>query len=42
MKYRPDSLTVVLLAIAGVVLVYAAIKGKDPRDLIKDALKKGQ
>jgi hypothetical protein len=32
------SLMAVLLIIAGVVLVYAAVKGQDPRDMFKKAL----
>jgi hypothetical protein len=33
-----NSLMAVLLIIGGVVLVYAAVKGVDPRDLFKKAL----
>lgn len=36
------SLMVVILVMAGLVFVYAAVKGKDPREVIKDALKRGQ
>lgn len=35
------SLAVVVIAITGAVLVYAAIKGKDPRDIVKEALRRG-
>jgi hypothetical protein len=33
-----NSMTIVLLVIAGLVLVYAAIKGEDPREVVKKAL----
>jgi hypothetical protein len=33
-----NSLTLVIMVIAGSVLVFAAIKGEDPRDLVKKAL----
>lgn len=36
------SLTIVLIGITALVLVYAAVKGEDPRDIIKRALSKGQ
>lgn len=39
---KANSLTVVILAIIGIVLAYSAVKGKDPRAVVKDALKKGQ
>jgi hypothetical protein len=32
------SLTIVLIGIAALLFVYAAVKGKDPRDIIKQAL----
>lgn len=35
------SLMIVLIGIAALVLIYAAVKGKDPRDVIKQALSKG-
>lgn len=35
------SLTIILIGITALVLVYAAVKGKDPRDIIKSALGKG-
>lgn len=35
------SLTVVIMIIAGLVFVYAAIKGEDPRDLVKRAVQRG-
>jgi hypothetical protein len=34
------SLTVVIILIVGTVLVYSAVKGKDPRDVLKSALRK--
>lgn len=39
---QSSSLVVVILAIAGIVLAYSAVKGKDPRTVIQDALKKGK
>jgi hypothetical protein len=33
-----NSLVLVLMLVVGAVLVYAAIKGQDPRDIIKNAL----
>lgn len=36
------SLTIVLIGITALVLVYAAVKGEDPRDIIKRALSKGK
>lgn len=36
------SVMVVILVMAGLVFVYSAVKGKDPREVIKDALKRGQ
>lgn len=35
------SLTIVLIGIAAMVIIYAAVKGQDPRDIIKGALSKG-
>lgn len=34
------NLAVTVMLIAGIVLVYAAIKGQDPRTVIKGALKR--
>lgn len=34
------SLMIVLMVIVGIVFVYAAIKNKDPREIVKDALRK--
>lgn len=39
---QTNSLVIVILAVVGAVLLYAAVKGEDPRDLIKNALGKGQ
>lgn len=36
-----NSLAVTLLVIVGAVLVYSAIKGEDPREVVKRALSKG-
>lgn len=36
------SLTIVLIGIVALVFVYAAVKGEDPRDIVKKALSKGQ
>lgn len=36
-----NSMTIVLMLITGAVLVYCAVKGQDPRDLIKKALTGG-
>lgn len=36
-----NALTVVLMVIAGLVLIYAAVKGLDPREVVKAALTKG-
>lgn len=38
---KDNTLIVVLVAIAGAIFVYAAIKGQDPREIIKSALRKG-
>lgn len=35
-------LLIVLLLIAGIVFVYSAVKGVDPRELVKKALSKGR
>lgn len=35
------SLVIILLLVTGMVLIYAAVKGQDPRELIKKALDKG-
>jgi hypothetical protein len=35
------NLMVVLIGITALVLVYSAVKGEDPRDVIKKALSKG-
>lgn len=35
------SLTVILIGITALVLIYASVKGQDPRDIIKSALNKG-
>jgi hypothetical protein len=32
------SLLIIILAISGAVLVYSAVKGKDPREVVKEAL----
>jgi hypothetical protein len=37
-----NSLTIVLMVLVGAVLVYSAVKGTDPRELIKQALRKGK
>lgn len=37
-----NSLTVVLLVMIGLVLLYAAVKGEDPRELAKRALNRGK
>lgn len=36
-----NSLTIVLMVIVGLVAIYSAIKGIDPRDLVKNALGRG-
>jgi len=36
-----NALALVLMVIVGLVLIYAAIKGTDPRELIKSAVRKG-
>lgn len=36
------SLAIVLIGITALVLVYAAVKGEDPRDIIKKALSRNQ
>lgn len=36
-----NSLAIVLMVIVGAVLVYSAIKGTDPRETFKAALRKG-
>lgn len=33
------SMMIVIMIIAGLVFVYAAVKNKDPRTLVKDAIK---
>jgi len=41
---KPNTLTVVLIAMAGLVLVYSAVKGGDnwpPQNVIKKALQRG-
>lgn len=35
------SLIVVVLMVSGMILVYSAVKNKDPRDVVKEALKRG-
>lgn len=35
------SLMIVVMLIVGIVLVYAAVKGRDPRGVVKDAIKAG-
>lgn len=35
-------LMIVILAIAGLVLLYSAIKNQDPRDVVKSALRGGK
>lgn len=37
-----NSLTIVLMIIAGLVLVYASVKGLDPRDVVKGAFSQGK
>ena len=32
------SLVTVLMVILGLVLIYAAVKGRDPRDILKEAI----
>lgn len=34
------TLAIVLVAIAGAIFLYAALKGVDPRELVKQALRK--
>lgn len=34
-------LGIVIILIVGLILIYAAVKGRDPRDIVKSALKKG-
>lgn len=36
-----NTLTVVLMITVGLVLVYAGVKGQDPREIIKTALHQG-
>lgn len=36
------TLVTVILIVAGLVLLYAAIKGEDPRNVVKNALGKGK
>lgn len=36
-----NSLTLVIMVIVGAVLIYAAVKGEDPRELVKRSLAKG-
>jgi hypothetical protein len=36
-----SSLAVVIMVLVGAVLIYAAVKGEDPRDLVKRGLTKG-
>lgn len=37
-----SNLLVVIVLIAGIIFVYSAVKKKDPRDVVKDALKAGK
>lgn len=37
-----NSLTIVLMVLVGLVAIYAAIKGVDPRELIKNALQRNK
>jgi hypothetical protein len=37
-----NSLVIVLMIIVGAVLVYAAVKGGDPREIVKKALSNGK
>lgn len=36
-----NSLAMVLIVIGGLVLIYSAVKGEDPREVVKRALAKG-
>lgn len=35
------NLIVVVLMVVGMILVYSAVKNKDPRNVVKEALKRG-
>lgn len=35
------SLIVIVLIVVGMILVYSAVKNKDPRVVVKEALKRG-
>lgn len=35
------SMAITILLIAGAILVYSAVKGKDPRDVVKGAIRRG-
>jgi hypothetical protein len=35
-----NTMLIVLLLVIGAVMVFSAVKGKDPRDVVKEALKK--
>lgn len=35
------NLIVVVLMVVGMILVYSAVKNKDPRTVVKEALKRG-
>lgn len=35
------SLIVVVMMVVGMILVYSAVKNKDPRQVVKEALKRG-
>jgi hypothetical protein len=37
-----NSLALVLIVIAALVILYAAVKGEDPRDIVKRALTRGK
>jgi len=41
-KMGSNNLLVVLVLIAGIVFVYSAVKGKDPRDVLKEAIARGK
>lgn len=35
------SLTIVIILIVALVLIYSAVRGQDPRDVLKKAIRKG-
>jgi hypothetical protein len=38
---KDNTLLVVMISIVGAIFVYAAVKGQDPREIVKSALRKG-